>query len=54
MKDLPELPQVLAEPVDALKRAVLELRLGGWSEQQRDAAVAWLRALADLIISKDA
>ena len=54
MRDLPELPQVLAEPVDAIKRAVLELRLGGWSEQQRDAAVAWLRALADLITSKDA
>lgn len=54
MNELPELPPALSEPVETIKRVVLELRLEGWSEEERDKAVVWLRALADLITSKDA
>ncbi len=54
MASLPELPSTLSEPVNSLKLAILDQRLAGWEQEEQEATVVWLRALADLAASKDA
>lgn len=52
--DLPKLPDSLADPLDALKMAILDQRLAGWPDAEPAALVEWLRKLAELATAADA
>jgi len=50
-EDLPELPDDLAEAVEALKLAIVRHKLAGWSEVRRQDVLGAIEALGQLVLA---
>lgn len=53
MSEFPKLPEDLAEPIDALKEAILNHKVNGWEEVSLDDLLKWIGALRGLAVSKE-
>lgn len=53
MGDFPKLPADLAEPIEALKDAILNRKVSGWSGVSQDDLMIWLGALRGLTLARE-